>query len=754
MQKYLFYILNLIAFGFFLVACSEELSVVSETKGDATVQFSVNVPAEGATTRAGTVNNQYQYETAVNQMVVLIFRSGKMVQAANGESMLGYTNRFKVSTRSGSEPVKFYLLANTSFSADALGKALYGKSPAEVREQLSDESASVNAHGLTAPFAFWGEFDMPAGLVPSTDAAPTQVTGVKMLRAAARAIVTKSVDDATFKVSSAAIYRMNGALRVIPASVNASMQVSAPTLPVIPTLLPPVSGLDASSLPLTYYLTESAAAASLDASVTGATCLVIGGRFGGSPVETYYRIDFEKDDNGDGAVDRVGEILRNHSYSFNITSVTAPGWGTPEEAANNRPSGLRVEVQDWEERHLEAYQNGQYNLSVTSREIVLAGAVGSENYLLIDTDVTPDATASNFNIRFEGSPVSTGNGGGTLENEKFKVTFAPVAGTSGRWQMTAVAKTENSASAAQEQKVVLKAENLTVTLTVRQTPATYLRAETNFMWLTSDGSNPMPNYIVTSSADWVVKSKPSWVDVVEKNGKRLVLKGQLNTGVGNPAIPGNDPGTRIGVVVIENVEGTARTEITVKQSRLVEWTRADIRGGTHISYNYAAAHTGIRYVPTTPAGTPLGLAAIAGDVYQVKARRVTDTTNPPNYAMRGDAYNHAQSVQACNDLVAAGKSDWRMPTIDEGFDLVMRMELTANKCRRIKNPDGTVNYFPFNGIAGSDPDMERFLTSGPFIGPHTLPFMSALGAAAGSVASTGNWGVANFNNLRCARTYY
>lgn len=82
-------------------------------------------------------------------------------------------------------------------------------------------------------------------------------------------------------------------------------------------------------------------------------CLVIGGIFTGEGVaeagqENYYRIDF-KDDLESGSKDdlRVYDVVRNHSYVFNIRSVSNPGTTTPEDALENVVIGMDVSIEDW-----------------------------------------------------------------------------------------------------------------------------------------------------------------------------------------------------------------------------------------------------------------------------------------------------------------------------------------------------------------------------------------------------------------------
>lgn len=75
--------------------------------------------------------------------------------------------------------------------------------------------------------------------------------------------------------------------------------------------------------------------------------IIVGGRYNGSAVETFYRVDFTYDE---GSKDKMN-ILRNHVYQFTIKKVEAAGYGTAELAYNSKPKNLGFEatVEPWTE---------------------------------------------------------------------------------------------------------------------------------------------------------------------------------------------------------------------------------------------------------------------------------------------------------------------------------------------------------------------------------------------------------------------
>ncbi|MDR1414295.1 MAG: FimB/Mfa2 family fimbrial subunit, partial [Odoribacteraceae bacterium] len=77
------------------------------------------------------------------------------------------------------------------------------------------------------------------------------------------------------------------------------------------------------------------------------TCLVIGGYYQSTAYPTYYRVEFKN------AVDALLPLLRNHRYTVTITGVSANGYPTPEEAYNNLPSNITVQITAWNEGGLD-----------------------------------------------------------------------------------------------------------------------------------------------------------------------------------------------------------------------------------------------------------------------------------------------------------------------------------------------------------------------------------------------------------------
>lgn len=108
-----------------------------------------------------------------------------------------------------------------------------------------------------------------------------------------------------------------------------------------------------------------------------ATCIVVGGKYGSaSAATTYYRIDFAevRKDAGGGQLrptpDSRFDLLRNHAYVVNITSVAGHGESTEEEALYGENTKLTAEVVDWDQSQQvgDIVTDGVYMLNLSKRE--------------------------------------------------------------------------------------------------------------------------------------------------------------------------------------------------------------------------------------------------------------------------------------------------------------------------------------------------------------------------------------------------
>lgn len=318
-------------------------------------------------------------ECEINEIRVLVFQNGKYAYAADGtiSAQEDYSTTFSATLLSTSSPVTLFLIANANASIDNAGIET-GDASSVVKSKIL---YSFTQNGMAGSFPMYGEYSMP-----SIDASGSAVSGIKMLRSIARADIFIDDEVANFEMVSVQLFRAKDRMQVVPDAVT-NMSVSTPSVPdeangSINTLPLAVSGNESVSR---LYFPESAAAGDNE-KISGATCIVVGGKYNNSPTVTYYRIDFNLGIDGHP----FGQILRNHKYVFNILSVNVSGKTTPEEAANGQSMGIITEVQTWDENTSDMWYEGDQYFGVSSRSVTLrawANSFGQKEELIVNTNL-------------------------------------------------------------------------------------------------------------------------------------------------------------------------------------------------------------------------------------------------------------------------------------------------------------------------------------------------------------------------------
>ena len=101
----------------------------------------------------------------------------------------------------------------------------------------------------------------------------------------------------------------------------------------------------------------------------------------GTPKITYYRINFQDDK------EVQYSVLRNHHYVFSITSVAAPGYETPRQAAEGKPINITVTVFDWMNELHEIVNDGQHYFNTSGKNITLPRDANSVRSIEVASDV-------------------------------------------------------------------------------------------------------------------------------------------------------------------------------------------------------------------------------------------------------------------------------------------------------------------------------------------------------------------------------
>jgi hypothetical protein len=190
-----------------------------------------------------------------------------------------------------------------------------------------------------------------------------------MLRSIARVDVT-ATEVANFRMTGVKAYRANNYLQVIPDETGVS-KVTFPSVPEgsdrnVDSSIFPVSSENWNNFSARLYLSETWSPEPAD-QVDKATCIVVEGYYADSNTPSYYRMDFDPDNNHNA----FGQVLRNHKYIFNIKKVSAPGWSTPDDAAHNRSSNIVAEVQAWDDDTMDMYFDGEHHFGISTMAIKL-----------------------------------------------------------------------------------------------------------------------------------------------------------------------------------------------------------------------------------------------------------------------------------------------------------------------------------------------------------------------------------------------
>ncbi|MCD8193976.1 MAG: hypothetical protein LUD74_05420, partial [Tannerellaceae bacterium] len=373
MKRYTGLLVSLLAVSLVCLSCREDSPVVEPGSQEISLYIRMSVPG------VGQVLTRAVDESEVTDVVVLVFEdTGSGYQytylvpgytlTSSGESGYNFYARLLPTVN----PVKLYLVANAPTAVNGL---VAGSSETTVRQAITGTftAAGFDATGILPMF---GEIDLPDGMTDDMEESAV------LVRSAARVDVVVNTDIDNFELTSVRIYRASNLYQVIPNAMvnNVVTTASTPAGTTQSVTTNPVT-VNATSSIGQVYLPESPLPAVEERAE--ATVVVIGGRFGGSTEETFYRMDFVPDD----APELFGQVLRNHLYQFNINGVTAPGWPDPDEAAEYESSQINVEIKVWEQNTVAMVFDDVDYFGVSARIIRLNAQAGSR---VVEVDTSLD----------------------------------------------------------------------------------------------------------------------------------------------------------------------------------------------------------------------------------------------------------------------------------------------------------------------------------------------------------------------------
>lgn len=358
--------------GLLYMSCTDSMEVSGDADRnnteDVSVRLVITIPASTTYARTRGTFATTDHESKISEIQVLVFEEGKYKYRVPGISINNTSSAasFKTLLKSSSSPLKLLILANAT---DAV---IANEPSVDDSEDLVKKNINLRFNNITSDFPMYGEYELPGGLEATVI---NNITGIKMLRSIARVDV-KATEVANFKLSGVKAYRANDHLQIIPDETGV-VRVTLPSVPAgssgnVNSILYPVPAENLNEFSAQLYLPE-ADSPTPDNRVSQATCIVVEGYYEGSDQPGYYRMDFDPDN----VENAFGQVLRNHKYIFNIKKVSGPGWGSPDEAANNRSAHIVAEIQAWDDYTIDMNFDGEHHFGVSTREIVLKNKAGS-----------------------------------------------------------------------------------------------------------------------------------------------------------------------------------------------------------------------------------------------------------------------------------------------------------------------------------------------------------------------------------------
>lgn len=222
-----------------------------------------------------------------------------------------------------------------------------------------------------------------------------------------------------------------------------------------------------------------------------AACLVVGGRFGSKDADvTYYRIDF-----ADVTFDQGGnqlkptpqtrlDILRNHAYVVNITSVAGPGAPTEDEALHGEDTKLTAEVVAWDQSQQvgDIVTDGVYMLRINKSEQQYY-CDGTPESFTVETDYSGEL-GSGWQLTVEGDEAfkkalryydANGNEHAYLSAAWPEKKTGPAGTATLRIGMTELDNNADGTTATREGKLIFSAGRMKTQVILKQTSRDLLR---------------------------------------------------------------------------------------------------------------------------------------------------------------------------------------------------------------------------------------------------------------------------------------
>jgi len=349
------YIPLLVASLILLSGCLEDHTPDRVGNTGYSIPFEFTIPDAVETTRATPTLTD---ESAIDNMYVFVFESVSntldhwvkaTITTSSGGTTTGTITLNEVENTAVAHKLVFLANIEEEILTAAGSTITKGMLYAAFESALTTDISSIITTEPASSFRFpmWGE---SASLSLSAKPDLTGTNAIKMQRSLSKIDIAVNLQSngtasglSDFNLREIIVCNVNSNAFVIPASGNRGSDgyVTHPTVSgtskvnVQRSISPGQHGsLSSIYVPETYNNTSTAAADRPYVIIKG----VYLGFNPGNAIETYYRIDFVT-----GQERELVDIMRNYSYTFNITEVRREGYLTLDEAINNLPVGLSYE---------------------------------------------------------------------------------------------------------------------------------------------------------------------------------------------------------------------------------------------------------------------------------------------------------------------------------------------------------------------------------------------------------------------------
>ena len=391
MNKYLSYI-SLFLLILSLSGCIEEHDIPYLTAGQVEVKLYLNMPGDedetvtragGIDTEVGGLDETTQEQRYVRDVTVLLIQDGRVIQVADdlkiegvqGSAMRNLTLTADATREAVDAMVVINALEN-GISASAI-KSLLGKTLAEVHNTLiysypDDPSGNPLVWNLSSRYLpMWG-------MTKNLDLSRSDTYGsCDIYRSVAKMSLMVDESCTGFQMEEVYVYYMERKGYLMSGHTPDAAMSKQYMLPDVPetsvqTTLKNSVMYDVSDNGIANRIFVPESDNKTPASSKKQLKIVVGGTWSGEGIEgagkkNYWRIDMCDE------LDNPYDIIRNHSYIYNITKVSNPGTPTPDEALESEVATLGVEVKEWNPQYMRSEVPDQYTLTTSKSVITLNG---------------------------------------------------------------------------------------------------------------------------------------------------------------------------------------------------------------------------------------------------------------------------------------------------------------------------------------------------------------------------------------------